>query len=156
MSVYQNIYSKIAASLPEKWSWFTLKFKFSSTEDHFGYSIDYGDSENRDSRESLNFTEVQDGSPNLVALMRSLRDEIAPKPLTQFTHIELTFDNTGNFDSVLGYGKPNWDISPRPWPDDITADSYTYTKAWPNGITKKRAAIMKDPRSLVGVRILPD
>jgi len=156
MSVYQSVYSKIAVLLPESWLWFTLNFQYSASDDHWRYIIEYGESENKDSREGLHFTEAQDGSPDLVALMRSLRDEITPKPLTQFTHIELTFDNSGNFDSVLGYGKPNWDISPRGWPDDITADSYTYTKAWPNGITKKRAAIMKDPRSLVGVRILPD
>ena len=156
MRTYQIIYNKIAGSLPGKWSWFTLSFNFSSTDDHSRYFIEYGESDNKDLRDSLNFTEIQDGSPDLVSLMRILREEISPKPLHQFTHIELTYNNSGNFESVLGYGEPNWDISPRPWPDDITVEPYTYTKAWPNGITEKRAAVMRDPRSLVGVRVIRD
>ena len=112
--------------------------------------LDYGLTPNRDS--PIN----SDISIDIQKEMRELREHIAPQPLPQFTHIELTFTNNGEFESILGYGRPNLDILPIQWPDDITADSYTYTKSWPSGVPEKRAALMKDPRSLAGVRIVTD
>ena len=135
--IYKNL-------LSDGWKWCTVHFVFDDGRTrHF---TEYGLSENR--------TEVElDFKNNKVSdvgiLFTQLRDAISPAPLQKPTHIELTFQPSGKFDTVLGYGEPNWDPAPRVWPDDIRAEEYTYTKAWPNGLkgqTKKR---LKDPRSLI-------
>ena len=110
--------------------------------------VDYGFSTDK--------TKVEDGftlNREIKLLIKSLREEIALKPTEQPTHIELTIKCTGAFNTVIGYGDPNWDPSPRPWPDDITAEDYTYTKAWPKGIKEKSVKRLKDPRSLIGLVI---
>ena len=148
MSPHQNIFDAFGSKLPGNWHWFTLRAFYESHG--VTYMLDYGLTPDR------NVLKNSDVSIDIQRDMFELRERIAPHPLPQFTHIELTFNNNGEFESILGYGEPNRDILPRPWPDDITAESYTYTKSWPDGVHEKRAALMKDPRSIVGVRIIAD
>ena len=144
MKPVQDLFPMYTDQLPEGWSWATIYFVFG--EGRTGHFTEYGYSENRSLGENDFSNKVGDVEP----LFLELRNDIAPPPLEQPTHIELTLEPDGKFHTVLGYGEPNWDPAPRGWPDDITADEYTYTKAWPNGIPDETKDILDDPRSLIG------
>lgn len=47
-----------------------------------------------------------------------------------FTHIELIFHPDGKYDMDLGYGPVDREEIRGFWPDDITADVYTYSRGW--------------------------
>jgi len=140
----QEIFPIYANALPDNWKWATIYFVFG--EGQTGLLTEYGFTEDR--------SHIEKGFKNLDIdvshLFHELRNEIAPTPMEQPTHIELTIEPDGKFNTVLGYGEPNWDPAPRPWPDDITAKEYTYTKAWPDGMSEEARSIMEDPRSLIG------
>jgi len=144
MKPVQELFSIYAEQLPENWKWATVYFMFGEgVTEHFS---EYGLSEDR----TLVEKDFSSSGLGVSQIFHDLKDEIAPPPLEQPTHIELTIQPDGKFDTVLGYGEPNWDIAPRAWPDDITATDYTYTKAWPNGMSDDAKSIMEDPRSLIG------
>ena len=146
MSIYQQLYDFTAAALPDDWAWVTIYCAYG--EGRTRIRVNYGTTEDRQDYENI-------PAPNISQFLETLRSQVAPPPTEQFTHIELTFERSGNYNSVLGYGKPNWDVMPISWPDDITAEEYTYVGAWPNGITAARAKRLKDPRSSKGVAIIP-
>ena len=151
MRPVQELFPMYAQLLPEGWKWTTIHFVHG--EGRTRLFNEYGLSEDRLAVEkdlSLlnNLLDL-----NVDSLIHELINEIAPPPLDQPTHIELTIEPNGKFDTVLGYGEPNWDPAPRGWPDDITAEDYTYTKAWPKGIKEKSVKRLKDPRSLIGLVI---
>ena len=143
MQIVSDIFSILDSELPERWQWCTTYYMFGKNRS--SVFVDYGFSTDK--------TKIEDGftlNRESKSLIKSLREEIALKPTVQPTHIELTIECTGAFNTVIGYGDPNWDPAPRPWPDDITAKEYTYTKAWPNGMSEEARSIMEDPRSLIG------
>jgi len=148
LTAYQEIFDKVVPYLPKDWKWFTL-YSFIS-ERGVTYMLNFGTSEDQ--------SDIQDNGAafDITPEIYALREEIAQSSVPNFTHIELTFLSDGKFDSVLGYGEPNLDLLPRPWPDDITSKEYTYTKNWPDGVPERRAAILTDPRSVVGVEVIPE
>ena len=144
MKPVQELFSVYAEQLPKNWTWATVYFMFGEgVTEHFS---EYGLSEDR----TLVEKDFSSSGLGVSQIFHELRNEIAPPPLEQPTHIELTLEPDGKFHTVLGYGEPNWDPAPRGWPDEITADEYTYTKAWPNGIPDETKDILDDPRSLIG------
>ena len=50
------------------------------------------------------------GRSSVWEQMRAFRDEIAVDLSQQPTHIQLTIESDGKFNTVVGYGAPNWDI----------------------------------------------
>ena len=144
MRPVEEILSIYRVALPEGWKWFTVHFAFGDGRTkHF---TEYGISEDR-SIVKKDFSNKVEGE---WQWLEALRDTVAPPPMEQPTHIELTIQHTGKFETVLGYGEVNWDPAPRGWPDDIRAEDYTYTKAWPNGLKEQTKKRLKDPRSLIG------
>ena len=141
MKSVSSLFSILDSELPDGWNWCTIYFMFGDNHSReftcYGLSPDDGE---RDLH----------GRSSVWEQMRAFRDEIAVDLSQQPTHIQLTIESDGKFDTVVGYGAPNWDIMPRPWPDDITAENYTYTKAWPDGLPEKIRKRLKDPRSLIG------
>ncbi len=146
MSVYQQLYENVASALPDDWAWVTIYCAYG--EERTRTMVYFGNTEDMHNRENVQ-------PPKLSALLQTLRHQVAPPPTDQFTHIELTFERSGSHSSVLGYGEPNWDVMPISWPDDITAEEYTYVGAWPNGLMASRVKLLKDPRSSKGVAIIP-
>ena len=151
MRPVQDLFPMYADILPKGWRWATIHYVFG--EGRTSCFNEYGLSEDRSTIENDMVLLNKLLDLNIGPIFHELRNEIATLPLEQPTHIELTIEPDGKFNTVLGYGEPNWDIAPRPWPDDITADEYTYTKAWPNGIKEKSIKRLKDPRSLIGLVI---
>ena len=135
--------------MPTDWAWFTIYFMYGEKgqTEHF---IEYGCETDVNTRVNLKKPEPVQQTTNLIKSFLELRDKLAPKPLPKFTHIELNYSKDGKSKSVLGYGKPNWDLMPRGWPDDITAENYTYKNAWPDGIPAEVKPLMQDARSLIG------
>lgn len=128
----QGIFNVYINYLPEDWS--LLRF-FHKTEGK-GVSESFATyevvSEPGIKKSFEDPLEADDGD-DIDALMPLLRDSISPDGLLKYTHIELTILRDGTFDTVLGYGPVDWSPSPYPWPDDITAEEYTYKRAWPDG-----------------------
>ena len=150
MKPIEEIFYIYKPLLPESWNWCTIFFMTGS-----GRSIEsttYGFTSDRE-QEEINFNSPTGTATRICELMNEFAGEIASTPLQQPSHIELTLEPDGKYNTVIGYGEPNWDPAPRPWPDDITAEEYTYTKAWPNGIKEKSVKRLKDPRSLIGLVI---
>ena len=141
MKSVSNLFSILDSELPDRWIWCSIYIMFgdSQSQEFTEYRLSSDDEE-----KNIN-------TPNGVReQMYTFRDEIAVDLSQQPTHIQLTIESDGKFDTVVGYGAPNWDIMPSPWPDDITAENYTYTKAWPDGLPEKIRKRLKDPRSLIG------
>jgi len=142
----QELYAIYDPLLAEGWNWLTIYYLFG--EGRSRHFAEYGLTQDR----SVVEIELRGRPPagKTQLLFNEIRTTVAPDPLPQPTHIELTVEHDGKFATVLGYGEPNWDISPRPWPDDITADEYTYKKAWPEGLRESTKQLLDDPRSLIG------
>jgi hypothetical protein len=148
MSVYQDIFNAISPNISVGWKWFRLRAFY--TDLGATYLLDFGLTSDREKA-------IDDGTMvNIQKEMAALRDEITPHPMQPITHVELTYTSDGKFESLLGYGKPNLDFLPIPWPDDITAENYTYVNAWPTPVMEKRAELCRDPRSLLGVNVIPN
>lgn len=150
MKQTQEIYDTAKSLMPDDWEWFTIFFMYGE-DGRTRQFIEYGS--DPDERERKNLQNLGSGQQmsDLSKLFFELRDKFTPEPLDKFTHIELICRKNGEAKSILGYGKPNWDIMlGGGWPDDITADSYTYKNAWPDGIPDKMKPLMKDPRTLAG------
>ena len=144
----EEIFHLCKESLPEEWRWCTAHYK-RARNDRTSVMVIYGLEADR-TKEKNDFDCPAGVPTRLCELFQQYGNIIAPNPMEKPTHIELTIEPDGTFDSVLGYGEPNWDPSPRPWPDDIRAEEYTYTKAWPKGLKKGVKELLKDPRSLIG------
>ena len=145
----QEIFNITKPLMPGDCVWFTIFF-MCGADDQTQHFIELGRNSDKNNRENLKNTGTALETIALGESFARLRDKLTPKPLEQFTHIELTYDKGGKFKSVLGYGEPNWDVMPKAWPDDISAESYTYTKAWPNGMPDGMKSLLQDPRSLIG------
>jgi len=150
MSHFQDIFDIAKPLFPDDWEWVTFFVKFSDDGGRIKYFVDYGSSSNQRDSKSLDTLSVSQEMRIIRKLITDFRKKINPEPQKKFTHMELTFKQGEDAKAVLGYGAPNWDILPISWPDDISADSYTYKNAWPDGMPDNRRALLKDPRSLIG------
>ncbi|MEZ5986233.1 MAG: hypothetical protein R3B94_09820 [Hyphomonas sp.] len=130
--IIQGIFNVYINYLPEDWS--LLRF-FHKTEGQ-GISLTFETYETTSKLGKEQYFEdplEPEDSNSIRLLSYSLRDAISPDGLPKYTHIELTIHRDGTFDTVMGYGPVDWSPSSYPWPDDITAEEYTYKRAWPDG-----------------------
>ena len=95
MRVVERILSVYSLELPENWSWFTAHCAFG--EGVTSYFTEYGMSEDSSSIKT-DFNNTTDKEP----LFTELRNTIAPPPMEQPTHIELTIHHNGKVRNSIG------------------------------------------------------